>query len=518
VDNRSSQRGTATGATSPLSDPHASNLWTQAVEALRGSMPRQAFDTWIRGLKLVAIEEETIRLLAPSRYVIEWVQENFLRQIADEIALIADKRYTIVFEVSPEVAAAEPGPAPFPPEEPTVDAEPSAPHADNPSGRYDARPAAQPRSASASPGQLVGSGVNAPVQPTTFPAPALNFNDRPLNNRYTFDNFVVGSSNQLAHAASRAVAEAPAARYNPLFIYGGVGLGKTHLVQAIGHSILMNNPKARIIYLSSESFMNELISALRFDKMDAFRAKYRDGCDVLLMDDIQFVAGKERTQEEFFHTFNTLYGARKQIVLTSDKFPKDIPNLEERLRSRFEWGLIADITAPEIETRIAILRKKAEEDKVHLPDDVAMFLATHIASNIRELEGGLIRVGAFSSLYGRPITLELAKEVLGALVQEKQKILTCEGIQKTVASFFNLKISDLKSPKKHKVLALPRQIAMYLVRKHVHSSFPDIGEKFGGKDHTTVLHACRKIDEKMKTDPTLKNTVESIEKTLEAGG
>jgi chromosomal replication initiator protein len=243
-----------------------------------------------------------------------------------------------------------------------------------------------------------------------------------------------------------------------------------------------------------------------------------DGCDVLLMDDIQFVAGKERTQEEFFHTFNTLYGSRKQIVLTSDKFPKDIPNLEERLRSRFEWGLIADIQAPEIETRIAILRKKAEDDKIHLPDEVAMFLAAHIASNIRELEGALVRVGAFASLYGRPISMDLAKEVLGALVQEKTRVLTAEGIQKTVASFFNLKISDLKSPKKHKVLALPRQIAMYLVRKHVRSSFPDIGEKFGGKDHTTVLHACRKIEEKMKTDPTLKHTVENLEKALEAGG
>ena len=511
MDNRSSQRGGASGT--PLSsvvDPNASNLWTQTIERLREKVSRQAFDTWIRGLKLLAIEEETIRLLAPSRYVIEWVQENFLREISDEVAAIAERRFTIVFEVSPEVAATEPAPAAIPPAEPVLAAEPPMRDREGvspelASGRFESRPSPMARSAT----------VAVPIAP---PPPTLNFDERPLSPRYTFDNFVVGSSNQLAHAASRAVAESPANRYNPLFIYGGVGLGKTHLVQAIGHAILLNNPRARIIYLSSESFMNELISALRFDKMDSFRAKYRDGCDILLMDDIQFVAGKERTQEEFFHTFNTLYGARKQIVLTSDKFPKDIPNLEERLRSRFEWGLIADIQAPEIETRIAILRKKAEEDKIHLPDECAMFLATHVSSNIRELEGALIRVGAFASLYGRPISLDLAKEVLGALVQEKTRVLTAEGIQKTVAGFYSLKVSDLKSPKKHKVVALPRQIAMYLVRKHVRSSFPDIGEKFGGKDHTTVLHACRKIEEHMKKDPSLKQVVESLEKMLESGG
>ena len=474
------------------------NLWFEVVDALRNRIPRQTFDTWIRPLKLVSVEDDTIRLLAPSRYVIEWVQENFLSQIADELQRVSERRFAIVFDLSPEGQASEIAEAAAAevPAEPRIEA--------GTSGRYDARAEPMPRSATA--------------ERTSPPAPALTFEDRPLSNRYTFDSYIVGGSNQLAHAASMAVAEQPASRYNPLFIYGGVGLGKTHLIQAIGHEILNKNPKARVVYLSSESFMNELITALRFDKMDQFRAKYRDGCDVLLMDDIQFVAGKERTQEEFFHTFNTLYGSRKQIVLTSDKFPKEIPNLEERLRSRFEWGLIADIQAPEIETRIAILRKKAEDDRVELPDDVAMFLATHIASNIRELEGSLIRVGAFASLYGRKIDLELAKEVLGALVQEKRQILTAEGIQKTVASFFNIKVSDIKSEKKHKVLALPRQIAMWLVRKHVKSSYPDIGEKFGGKDHSTVIHACKKIEEKMKTDAQLKNTVESLEKTLAAGG
>jgi len=501
VDNQSSQ-----GSKKEVSAD--ANLWFEVVDALRNRIPRQTFDTWIRPLKLVSVEDDTIRLLAPSRYVIEWVQENFLSQIADELQRVSERRFAVVFELSAEGVASEvaqeaaeaaSNAAEIPPSEPRIEA--------GSSGRFDSRVEPMPRSASSS------------TQERTAPsAPALTFEDRPLSTRYTFDSYIVGGSNQLAHAASMAVAEQPASRYNPLFIYGGVGLGKTHLIQAIGHQILNKNPKARVVYLSSESFMNELITALRFDKMDQFRAKYRDGCDVLLMDDIQFVAGKERTQEEFFHTFNTLYGSRKQIVLTSDKFPKEIPNLEERLRSRFEWGLIADIQAPEIETRIAILRKKAEDDNVALPDDVALFLATHIASNIRELEGSLIRVGAFSSLYGRKIDLELAKEVLGALVQEKRQILTAEGIQKTVASFFNLKVSDLKSEKKHKVLALPRQIAMWLVRKHVKSSYPDIGEKFGGKDHSTVIHACKKIEEKMKTDAQLKNTVESLEKTLAAGG
>ncbi len=488
MDNQSQQR---TAPRDVPTDPNANNVWARALEQLKNSIPRQTYDTWLRGLKFVSIDDDTIRLLAPNNYVVDWVRENFLRQISEEIQRLTEKRYSIAFEVSPEGAAAEEAGEPAAPEMPE-------------SGRVEIRESPAPRAAAAAaPSGAVGE---------------LRFEDRPLSHRYTFDNFVVGKSNELAHAASKAVADQPAARYNPLFIYGGVGLGKTHLIQAIGNAILANNPKTRIVYLSSESFMNELINALRFDKMDAFRAKYRDSCDVLLMDDIQFVAGKERTQEEFFHTFNTLYGARKQIVLTSDKFPKDIPNLEERLRSRFEWGLSADIQAPEIETRIAILRKKAEEDKVHLPDEAAMFIATHLASNIRELEGALTRIEAFASLYQRPIDLDLAKEVLGALVQEKARILTAEGIQKTVASFFNLKVSDLKSPKKHKVLALPRQIAMYLVRKHCQSSFPDIGEKFGGKDHSTVIHACKKIEEKLKTDPTLKNTVQSLEKSLEAGG
>ena len=505
MDNQSSQRS---GSPDSVAND---NLWSQVLEELRGNISRQNFDTWLRGLKLIAVDDDTIRLQAPSRYVIEWVQENFLRQIADAIQRRTERRHSISFEVSPDVN--EPMPAPLPDREPTVpSAEISVPAEPMPAsmaaGRVEVRPPAPMARAASVPG----------TPHATPPGPALSFEDRPLSHRYTFDNFVVGSSNQLAHAASQAVAENPARRYNPLFIYGGVGLGKTHLIQAIGNAMLQHNPKTRIVYLSSESFMNELISALRFDKMDAFRAKYRDSCDVLLMDDIQFVAGKERTQEEFFHTFNTLYGSRKQIVLTSDKFPKDIPNLEERLRSRFEWGLIADIQAPEIETRIAILRKKAEDDKIHLPDDVAMFIATHIASNIRELEGGLTRIEAFASLYHRPIDLDLAKEVLGALVQEKTRIVTAEGIQKMVATFFNIKVSDLKSPKKHKVLALPRQIAMYLVRKHCNSSYPDIGEKFGGKDHSTVIHACKKIEEKLKTDPTLRNTVASLEKSLESGG
>ena len=443
------------------------DLWNRALESIREKVPSSAYDLYLRRIRFLGEEDGTIRLQVPDRFTAEKVREDFFDLFLEEIARLAEKKHAIVLEVSDEPEEMEPA---------------DESEKDKPAERKVLQP---------------DEGL--------------------LNARYTFDNFVVGASNQFAHAAAQAVAEAPATTYNPFFIYGGVGLGKTHLVQAIGQRIKERNPKARVVYLSSESFMNELITALRYDKMDQFRSNYRDGLDVLLIDDIQFIAGKERTQEEFFHTFNTLYGSQKQIVLTSDKVPKEIPNLEERLRSRFEWGLIADIQAPEIETRLAILRKKAEEDNIDLPDEVAMFLATNISSNIRELEGSLIRIGAFAGLYQRPITLDLAREVLGGLFKEQNRVLTVEQIQKIVATFYNLRIADLKSSKKHKVLALPRQIAMYLVRQHLNLSYPDIGEKFGGKDHSTVIHACKKVKAKLATDPNLRHTVETLQKMLEDG-
>ncbi|HLG20714.1 MAG TPA: chromosomal replication initiator protein DnaA [Bdellovibrionota bacterium] len=337
--------------------------------------------------------------------------------------------------------------------------------------------------------------------------------DRP-NARYTFGSFVVGNSNQFAHAAAQAVAGAPGETYNPLFIYGGVGLGKTHLLCAVGNEILSSRPRARVLYRTAERFMNELINAIRYEKTPEFRSRYRESCDVLLIDDTQFFAGKERTQEEFFHTFNALHEANKQIVLTSDKYPKEIPDLDERLRSRFEWGLFADIQPPDVETRVAILKKKAEAEKLDLPDDAALYLATQIKSNVRVLEGALIRLAAFSSISGRPITMELTQEVFSTLAPENAAI-TVDAIQKRVADFFNLNISDLRSSRRHKVVAFPRQVAMYLGRKLTSSSYPELGTKFGGKDHTTVMHAVSKIERLLGEDSPLRTTIASIEKSLQ---
>lgn len=334
-----------------------------------------------------------------------------------------------------------------------------------------------------------------------------------LNNRYTFHSFVVGSSNQFAHAASLAAASNPGKTYNPLFLYGGVGLGKTHLLCAIGNEILTRRPSSRVIYQTSEQFTNELINAIRYQKNEAFRNKYRQSCDILLLDDIHFLGGKERTQEEFFHTFNTLHQNNRQIVLTSDQLPADIPDLDERLRSRFQWGLFCDIQPPEIETRVAILKKKAEGEGLSIPDQVAYFIASSIKSNVRVLEGALIRLAAFASLSRRELSLDLAEEVFGSFVSENPSI-SISGIQKRVAEFFNLNVSDLKSARRHKIVAQPRQIAMYLCRKLTSASFPEIGSRFGGKDHTTVMHGVKKIEQLLDQDPRLRKTIHAIEQSV----
>jgi chromosomal replication initiator protein len=329
---------------------------------------------------------------------------------------------------------------------------------------------------------------------------------------------VVGPCNQFAHAASVSVAEQPAKNYNPLFIYGGVGLGKTHLLNAIGLRALSRHPDMNVVYVSAEEFMNELINSIRYDRMPKFREKYRN-IDCLLIDDIQFVAGKEKTQEEFFHTFNTLHDSGKQIVVSSDKFPKDIPNMENRLRSRFEWGLIADIHPPEIETKIAILEKKAQENNLTLPTNVAHYVASQVESNIRELEGYLIRISAFSSLTGKEIDINLTKEVLKRILKriEKEEV-TIEEIIKTIAAKLNVKISDIKSQKKNKNLVFARQIAMYLARKLTALSFPDIGEKIGGRDHSTVIYANNKMKKGCDDDKNLKKIVQEIEESLQQRG
>jgi len=334
-----------------------------------------------------------------------------------------------------------------------------------------------------------------------------------LNPRYTFDAFVIGSGNQFAHAACQAVAERPSKAYNPLFLYGGVGMGKTHLMQAIGHEIKKRMPQAAICYVSSEKFTNEMINSLRYDKMTSFRDKFRN-VDVLLVDDIQFLAQKERTQEEFFHTFNALHESMKQIVIASDRPPKELAEVEDRLRSRFEWGLIADIQPPDLETKVAILQKKAEQEKVTLPTDVALYVASNIRSNVRELEGALIRLVAHSSLIGAEITLPYAQQVLKNFIDSQARKVTIESIQKATAEQFGLRLVEIKAKNNSRAIVYPRQIAMYLAKHLTEASLPEIGRQFGGKHHTTVLHSVEKIDEARKNDKDLNRLINKLTEQL----
>ena len=352
------------------------------------------------------------------------------------------------------------------------------------------------------------ASVEIPALPShTPPAPPRGL---VLNPRFTFDSFVVGSSNQFAHAAARAVAESPSRSYNPLFLYGGVGLGKTHLVHAIAHEVVRRSPGARVMYLSAERFLNELINALRFERMHEFKSRYRE-LDVLLMDDIQFIAGKDSTQEEFFHTFNALHDAQKQIVVTSDALPKEIPTLEERLRSRFEWGLIADIQPPDLEMKVAIIRKKAAAEKAEIANDVALFIAGTVKTNVRELEGRLNRVLAFSSLTGKPVSVELAKETLRDILGHEENRAIPAEILKTVASHYGLRVSDLKAKTNAKPIAFPRQVAMYLCRKLTGLSYPEIGRLFNDKHHSTVMHSVEKIEKLVEDDPDFRKVIEGFQ-------
>jgi chromosomal replication initiator protein len=354
---------------------------------------------------------------------------------------------------------------------------------------------------------VVAANPNLPVSSQT----KLDFDAvaHQLNPRYTFDSFIVGASNQFAHAAAVAVAEQPSKSYNPLFLYGGVGLGKTHLMQAIGHSLKRRNPAMRLTYISAEKFTNEVISSIRFERMAAFRDRFRN-MDVLMVDDIQFIATRERTQEEFFHTFNALYDQQKQIVISSDCPPKEISSIEERLRSRFEWGLIADIQPPDLETKIAILQKKAESERVQVPDDVAEYIARAIKSNIRELEGALIRLMAYASLTGADLNLATAQQVLKNIIETQEKKVTIEQIQKRVGEVFGLRAQDLKMRSNSKVIAYPRQVAMFIVKQLTSASLPEIGRQFGGKHHTTVLHSINKIESLRHSDKDLNKTINRL--------
>jgi len=428
------------------------NLWDEVLARVEGKINRHSFATWFRPTSFLSNDEQFLRIAVPNGQFREWLSKNYLGVLQEALSEIGRPGTRVLFE---EAAAHE-----------------------------DTAPAAAP-------------------------APLPERETSPLNPKYTFESFVVGSSNQFAHAAARAVAEIPSKSYNPLFIYGGVGLGKTHLMHAIGHYILARQKRQNVLYISTDRFINEMINAIRFDRLPAFRAKYR-AVDVLLVDDIQFIAGKDRTQEEFFHIFNALHDGQKQIVVSSDCPPRQIPTIEERLHSRFEWGLIADIQPPDIETKVAILRKKAEAERVEVPENVALFIASKVRTNIRELEGSLIRLIAYASLTGRDIDLVLAQETLRDLLHTEDKPVTIEMIQKYVADHYSLKISELKAKNNSKSVAGPRQIAMYLTKSLTGASLPEIGKEFGGKHHSTVIHSIRKIEDQRKQDPDFDRLINSF--------
>lgn len=439
-------------------------LWEKTLNIMKGELTEVSFNTWIKSAVPVSLTNDTIKLSVPNNFTKEILETRYKDLIINAINIISSKKYNIDFSIMTEE---------------TIDIE-------DPKQKKDSKNTI-----------VVSDEMSATLNP-----------------KYTFDSFVIGNSNRFAHAASLAVAESPARAYNPLFIYGGVGLGKTHLMHAIGHYILQNNPKSKVVYVSSEKFTNELINSIRDDKNEDFRNKYRN-VDVLLIDDVQFIAGKERTQEEFFHTFNALHEADKQIILSSDRPPKEIPTLEDRLRSRFEWGLIADIQPPDFETRIAILKKKADVENLNISNDVMVYIATKIKSNIRELEGALIRIVAYSSLTNREISVDLASEALKDIISNKQtKQITIDLIQDVVCSYYNMRIDELKSQRRTRNVAYPRQIAMYLCRKLTDTSLPKIGEEFGGRDHTTVIHAYEKISESIKHDEALQEAINEITKRI----
>ncbi|MQA30298.1 MAG: chromosomal replication initiator protein DnaA [Luteitalea sp.] len=425
------------------------NVWDQVLARVETKVNRHSFYTWFRPTSFVSEDATTVTIRVPNALFKDWLTKHYSGVISE--ALDEVKRWGLEIHYLADTQG-EVAPVVLIPDE-------AVPH--------DSAPAVT----------IAGAAG--------------------LNPRYTFDTFIVGSSNQFAHAASRAVAEAPSRSYNPLFIYGGVGLGKTHLMHAVGQYVLQHDRNLKLTYISSERFMNEMINAVRFDRVIDFRERYRS-VDVLLVDDIQFLAGKEGTQTEFFHTFNALYDSQKQIVLSSDCPPHEIQALEERLRSRFEWGLIADIQSPDLETKIAILKKKAESESVPLPDDVAIYIAGKIKSNIRELEGSLIRLIAYASLTGQEISLPLAQDVLKNILDHEERAVTIEIIQKFVADYYNLKLTELKSRNNSKSVAMPRQIAMYLCKSLTHASLPEIGRSFGGKHHSTVIHSIRKVEDLRK--------------------
>jgi len=462
-------------------------IWDQVLSRIEDQVGRHSFSTWFKPTTLLADAGQTLSIRVPNLLFVEWLPKHYSVVLAEAMREVGRPGAKLVFV--PDGAASD-----------------AASGKGNPSGLHAA--ANTPGDPRGLPPQDQGTeGQGASVQVTSSEAEPLRAGS--LIPRYTFDTFIVGPSNQFAHAACRAVAETPSRSYNPLFIHGGVGLGKTHLMHAIGHYVVQHHPGLVLTYISSERFMNEMINAVRFDRILDFRSRYRS-VDVLLVDDIQFVSGKEGTQNEFFHTFNALHDAQKQIVISSDRPPHEIPALEERLRSRFEWGLIADIQSPDLETKVAILKKKAEGEALQLPDHVAMYMATRIKSNIRELEGSLIRLIAYASLTSKPLTIELAQDVLRNVIDHDEKAVTIEQIQKFVADYYQMKPTEIRSRNNSKSVAMPRQIAMYLCKALTHASLPEIGRSFGGKHHSTVIHSIKKVEEMRKKSAEFDQQVKNL--------
>lgn len=502
-------------------------LWQQCVELLRDELPAQQFNTWIRPLQVEA-EGDELRVYAPNRFVLDWVNEKYLGRllellgehgsgIAPALSLLIGSRRSSAARAAPNapVSAAAAAiaqsqqPAPAAPLEERTAAKSIEPvmvnEVEEPTSRH----------------SFDSMGGDTPVQPTapgrteqrTVQVEGALKHTSYLNRTFTFDTFVEGKSNQLARAAAWQVADNPKHGYNPLFLYGGVGLGKTHLMHAVGNHLLKKNPNAKVVYLHSERFVADMVKALQLNAINEFKRFYRS-VDALLIDDIQFFARKERSQEEFFHTFNALLEGGQQVILTSDRYPKEIEGLEERLKSRFGWGLTVAVEPPELETRVAILMKKADQAKVDLPHDAAFFIAQRIRSNVRELEGALKRVIAHSHFMGRDITIELIRESLKDLLALQDKLVSVDNIQRTVAEYYKIKISDLLSKRRSRSVARPRQVAMALSKELTNHSLPEIGDMFGGRDHTTVLHACRKINELKESDADIREDYKNLLRTL----
>lgn len=474
-------------------------LWSDILHAVEKRLNRQSFETWFRPIKFDGCDnsEQVLHLRAPNQVVKDWVSSNYSEVLDESLEELNLAKYHVDWRVEDEQNATN---HTITEENEEQEIDYSLPEIMPNNGKGKNSSLFSLLEAAESDGLTPGATTFVDIEPIELS----------LNPKYTFQTFVVGSCNQFAHAASQAIAEAPGKTYNPLYIYGGVGLGKTHLMHAAGHEIKARNRHLRLSYISAEKFMNELINAIRYDKAQTFREKYRS-IDVLLMDDIQFMAGKERTQEEFFHTFNALYDGQKQIVISSDCPPREIPTLEERLHSRFEWGLIADMEPPDLETKVAILKRKADLDGVSLPDDVAFFIASKVKSNIRELEGSLVRLVAISSLRGVPISKMLAQDAIRNIAEDNRPAgITLEQIQQAVAAHYRLRVDELTSKNNARQIAVPRQVAMYLCKRLTKHSYPEIGRGFGGKHHTTVIHSVEKIEALVLRDQIFHRVVSDL--------